>query len=273
MSLNGYSWVEARVADGRDPSGTCPTNPWWNDIPGQRCVWLANQLSRQYNIPLDVLMQKDVGELEYIYGLGNATNTLSNAAILPTLFYQNPGVAWEALQQFVSGCNIGSTVALGGGIPALGVSGNAAMIVVALGLGSIGLILSASSIAGLVNQSQVYNFSGQIHEYRLNGFESKVGTLAEHLAKLLGRDVAGYGPSGPNPYGDPNGGWCQTIRRVIQEIDDARYSERQLSRDLEEAGFAGAKWSEIVTAAREVIERGLCDDHWGDFGGGSLAAS
>jgi hypothetical protein len=41
---------------------------------------------------------------------------------------------------------------------------------------------------------------------------------------------------------------------------------------LKAAGFTGTKWSEIISAVREVIELGLCDDHWGDFGGGSLAA-
>jgi hypothetical protein len=153
MSLNGYSWVEGRVADGRDPSGTCPTNPWWNDIPGQRCVWLANELSRQYNIPLDVLMQKDVFELEYIYALGNLNNTLSNAAILPTLFYQNPGVAWQALQQFVSGC---APVSLAG-VMAAPNAGGVGMVVLGAGI-VIGLLLLGAATAGTLNRPMVSTF-------------------------------------------------------------------------------------------------------------------
>jgi RHS repeat-associated protein len=109
------------------------------------------------------------------------------------------------------------------------------------------------------------------HEYRIKGFDEQVGTLAEHLAKLLEHDVAGYPPSYPNPEHYPDRGWCNTVRRIIEVIDRAGYSERQFSRDLERAGFGGGKWGEIVNAMKEVVERGLCDDHWGDFNGGSLA--
>jgi RHS repeat-associated protein len=113
------------------------------------------------------------------------------------------------------------------------------------------------------------------YEYRLPGFDKKLGTLAEHLAKLLERDVAGYPPpTRSNPYGDPNAGWCNTIRRVIEGIDDAKITPKQLNRDLQDAGYAGDKWAEIIAAVKDVVEWGLCDDHWGgDFRGGSLAAS
>ena len=138
------------------------------------------------------------------------------------------------------------------------------------GMLPIGDILVGAEIAILL---LTLSASTIVHEYKVPGFESKVGTLAEHLAKLIEREVAGYPPSDPNPNRDPDGGWCRTIRRVIQEIDGAGYSERQLNRDLEASGFAGDRWLQIISAVREVIERGLCDDHWGDFGGGSLAAS
>jgi hypothetical protein len=117
----------------------------------------------------------------------------------------------------------------------------------------------------------------QTYEYRLTGFDEKVGTLAEHLAKLLERDVAGYPPSDmPNPNRDPDRGWCNTIERVINEIDEAYgnetyHSSKQLSRDLQDAGFAGEGWVEIIEAVKDVVEWGWCDDHWSDgFSGGSL---
>lgn len=105
MGLNGYSWVEGNVPNSTDPNGKCPQNPWWNDIPGQRCVWLANELSRQYNLPLSVLMQKDWFELEQLYAVGNLNNTLTDASILPKLFSQNGQLALQALGQYV--CNNG----------------------------------------------------------------------------------------------------------------------------------------------------------------------
>jgi hypothetical protein len=118
--------------------------------------------------------------------------------------------------------------------------------------------------------------AGQISEYRLSGFDKKVGTLAEHLAKILGRDVADYGPSpNPNPYRDPDRGWCTTIKNKITELRNARYSEAQLSRDLNNAGFGGGRWTEITGAIAEVVARGLCDDHWPDDfdAGGPLATA
>jgi RHS repeat-associated protein len=105
MSLNGYMYVEGDVPNLTDSSGDCPENPWWNDIPGQRCKWLANELHRQYNIPLPNLMKRNVVELEYAYAVGNLNNTLTNASIIPNLFYENPQAALQAVQQYVSGCN------------------------------------------------------------------------------------------------------------------------------------------------------------------------
>lgn len=110
-----------------------------------------------------------------------------------------------------------------------------------------------------------------IMTYRLIGFERKIGTLAEHLAKLLERDVAGYPPSDPNPEERANRSWCITVRRIIREIEATGYSTKQLNRDLVRAGFAGSRWSAILQAIADVIDQGVCDDHWGDFSGGSLA--
>lgn len=142
------------------------------------------------------------------------------------------------------------------------------IIAIGVGLCTLGIAALAGSQTISLLQRPWFDFDISVFEYRLTGFDEKVGTLAEHLAKLLGHNVAGYPPSGPNPERDPDRGWCNTVRRIIREIDRSRYSPKQLSRDLEAAGFGGMK---CVDGVKEVIERGLCDDHWGDFSGGSLA--
>jgi hypothetical protein len=125
----------------------------------------------------------------------------------------------------------------------------------------IGLGLPCVGALETIDALRQYN-QVQPYEYRLRGFDEKVGTLAEHLAKLLDREVAGYSPSPEsNPNRDPDRGWCDTIRRVIQEIDGADYSPKQFDRDWGEAGFAGDKWADIVGAVKDVVEWGFCDDH------------
>lgn len=108
-------------------------------------------------------------------------------------------------------------------------------------------------------------------EFRLTGFDRKVGTLAEHLAKVLDREIAGYPRPDPNPENRATRVWCVTIRRVLEEIDKAGYSEKQLNRDLEAIGISKETWDIIKDAVKDAAK--VCDDHWGNFTGGSLATS
>ena len=135
------------------------------------------------------------------------------------------------------------------------------------------LLGSSASLSARVLASAIITLDDNpIYEYRIKGFEGKIGTLAEHLAKILNREVAGYPKPSPNPYGDPNRGWCITIRNKINEIRDGNYSEDQLARDLEQAGYGGSSWAEITKAIEDLVNEHLCDDHWGDFNGrGPLA--
>jgi hypothetical protein len=79
---------------------------------------------------------------------------LSNAAILPNLFYQNPSVAWQALQQFVSGCNNGSSVALG----TIAAAGNSGTTVGLLAAGAITLVVAVAVVAGTLSRPMVSTF-------------------------------------------------------------------------------------------------------------------
>jgi hypothetical protein len=132
-----------------------------------------------------------------------------------------------------------------------------------------GLALVAGTTAITLSTRPTYAFTPTV--YSLAGFDKKLGTLAEHLAKLLEREVAGYSITGTNPNRDPDGGWCVTVKRVIKEIDKEGLSEKQLNRDIQATSIGNAGWAEIISAVKEVIALGLCDDHWGDFSGGSFA--
>jgi len=111
-----------------------------------------------------------------------------------------------------------------------------------------------------------------INEARnLGRLRQRTESLAEHLAKVLDRDVAGYNRPFRDPENDNQRGWCLTVRNTINEIDDMDLSDKQLQRDLNDAGITSEIWQQIKTALRELLSNGFCDDHWGNFGGGSLA--
>ncbi len=274
MSLNGYSWVEGNVVNAVDPSGRCvvPTGVCLASlafvldnalgigfpIDGAACAWAIGCLgvagfiaavSAQFGTEVANSIADTLGANAASTGTGQTHQTefssLSTLSDLELCALLNSGV-----------CQPNMSLAAP---PMSGVMSYPSSVYVL----PDGTIITLGSNIG----------SAHVHTYKLGGFDEKVGTLAEHLAKLLGPDygpVAGYSYNVPNPNRDPDGGWCRTIRRIIQEIDDAGYSERQLTRDLEAAGFGGQKWLEMISALLQVIDRGLCDDHWGDFSGGSL---
>lgn len=310
MSLNGYSWVNGNTPNGAvgeligllngysyangnpvnltDHNGMCaqPTQ-WWNPIDVNcyySAVGLAQRFSQgnsqAYNAWFEDLIQKDWTELKAIEALGSVADVtgasrqfLDNAAIIPRLFRENPQAALQALQQYscqhsgtVQGFTATLVVASAQTIARFGSSGGGADPRTGLiGLAVLGGIVVA--VGGLLAWDELT----RPYEYRLSGFNEKVGTIAEHLAKVLGYEVAGYPPSGPNPDDRATRGWCVTIRNFIQQIDNTGYTERQLNRDLEAAGISSETWNAIKAAVRAATEK--CSDHWGDFSGGSLAAS
>jgi RHS repeat-associated protein len=119
MSLNGYAWVEGQVADGRDPSGSCPENPGPLDVFGWRCRFLAEGLAARTGSPVENFMWMDYGQLELLTALGTAADVggelrqgLDNATMVTQLFLQNPSVTLQALNQALGGC-AGAGVTLG----------------------------------------------------------------------------------------------------------------------------------------------------------------
>jgi len=213
---------------------------------------------------------------------GNTPN-LTDATGRSTGTCQAPSTNLSPLSSYMAACNVysGDTNAHclfqnkggggGGGGGALGL----VVLTIAAGATAISgarqLTLDTPS-HGLLQTSTTatMELSDFTNDFALPGFAKKVGTIAEHLAKILARDVAGYPASKPNPNGDPDRGWCDTIKRAIQEIDGAGYSKKQLAGEIGKFNLGGT-WDAIRKGVEDVIVKGLCKDHWGDFGGGSFA--
>ena len=261
--INGYNYVGGNPVNRIDPSGMCWLNSGTSPEQQSQCtdVWFAytDQINQTYTTNWPQEIRTLVTQEAYYWG------NLSHPEFANQWNSSRPPASTDPGGEVLS-----SYIQIGGGISILNPAPGPEDLVVIGGLciAAIWAIAANASRISLPMRQQIV-FDSSIIEYKLKGFDRKVGTLAEHLAKLLEHDVAGYPPSDPNPYRDPDGGWCQTIRRVIKEIDNAGYSRKQLERDLVAAGFQSS-WDEIRDAVTEVVERGLCDDHWGDFGGGSL---
>jgi len=288
---NPYAYANGNPTNLVDPGGLCaqPTQ-WWNPADANcyySAVGLAQRFSQgnpqAYNAWFDVLIKKDWAELKAIEAVGSFADVtgasrkfLDDAAIIPRLFRENPLAALQALQQY-SCQNRGTIQGLAAGLilstvqsaAQVGISGSSGGAQIP-GRGVVVVVVGAAlAVGGLIIWDELTR--PRPYEYRLAGLPAKVNDLALHLAKLLEYDVAGHPPSDPNPYRRPDRGWCLTIRRIIEEIDNTDYTEKQFNRDIEQAGIGIDKWNLIRKAVKEVIAKGLCDDHWGNFSGGSLA--
>jgi len=279
--INGYSYANGNPVNLVDPSGMCAQPTQWGNPIDVNCYYSADGLARRfsngdpnlYQVYFDVLIQKTWEELKIIEATGTfaditggAQQFLDNALIIPDLFVQNPQLLLQALNQYLFGCG-SSNVALGTAAPAFGRSPQVFFVVVG-GIAVAATFLGAYTLLKQLTQSPTVG-NTQSYEFRLSGFDRKVGLIAAHLAKVLGYEVAGYPPSGPNPGDRATRGWCVEIRNFIQQIDNAGYTERQLNRDLEAAGISTEVWNTIKAAVRAAAEK--CNDHWDDFTGGSLA--
>src|SRR5258708_28476568 len=72
---------------------------------------------------------------------------------------------------------------------------------------AFGVVAFCALGIGAIKTVTAIHFPARPYFFRLSGLDAKVNTLAEHLAKLLEHEVAGYPPSDPNPNRDPDGGW------------------------------------------------------------------
>ena len=263
LSRNGYSWVEGNPVMRVDPSGMCWDHPLSTDAQRTQCLdaWNTYVLTHDLGDPTirELLRQEDAywGSLSY----DDFVQLWNDNLRRPPSSSNNLQSTGEIL---IAG---GSVLAISDGLLPVG----DLVLLAGLCVTGVAVVAKTLQLIQLVTLSDrpYYDFSQNILEYRLNGFDEKVGTLAEHLAKILGRDVAGYPPSGPNPDDRATRVWCTTVRRVVRELENAGYTEKQLDRDLEKAGIGIRTWNEIVLALSAA--RNLCNDHWGDFTGGSLS--
>jgi RHS repeat-associated protein len=190
MSLNGYAWVEGNPINLTDASGMCPENPWPNDFPGQRCVWLANELHEKYGFSLTLLMQKDILELESIYALGNLKGTFYDSSWSQTV-RNNPGAALV-----IAGGAILGTGAI------IGTGGAATPAVLAItGTATLGGIGGAAVGTGYGLTMYQIAISGQcgcaIQQQTLAIGEERFIAYARENAALHGTAYSGLIASGP----------------------------------------------------------------------------
>ncbi len=266
MSLiNGYNYVGGNPVNRRDHSGMCWVNSSASPSQQSQCydAWrgytdlITNTYTQSWPRDVQVLVSQEAlywGNLPYGEFVSQWNSSIPPAST-------DPG-----------GQVLGIGLPIAGGVSQADspLPGPADLMAVLAGLCVVGIAVIASTNAVTLPLRPSYSFSGQIYEYRLTGFDAKVGTLAEHLAKVLDREIAGYPRPDPNPENRATRVWCVTIKRVIEEIDNADYSERQLNRDLEAAGISSDTWNIIKKAVKAAAT--TCEDHWGDFTGGSLAA-
>ena len=215
--LNGYSYTGGNPVNLVDHNGMCWTNASASSEQQTQCfdAWkgytdvVTDTYTQNWSRDVQILMTQEArywSELSYTEFV-NQWNSFHSPS------RTNLG---EGLQQ-------GAALAVGTGVITGPTPDDILWAAGALCLYGAALIAQTSAVS--LPLRPAYDFGGNVYEYRLSGLDRKVGSLAEHLAKLLEHDVAGYSPSGPNPNRDPDRGWCNTIKRIIEEIDGADYSQ------------------------------------------------
>jgi len=265
--MNDYSYVGANPINRADPSGLCWLNPNTTDFEKSEChaafsSWTTAILDEYPNWPPDVsAIVRDEVDYWSALSFSEFARQWNSGHPLPS--------QGSTTQQFTT---IVSPWAAAGGAIALGDSPAPGPMDIIGGVIVTGAVCYAAyEVATQPHFPDRAEFP--FHFAKDLGIDARLGTIAEHIAKLLDTEVLGYPGSGSNPNRDPDGGWCRTIRRAIQDIQkkSSRMSEAQFNRELAQSGWSGDRWAQLLAFGGQLIAEGLCNDHWDDFDGGFLA--
>jgi hypothetical protein len=139
------------------------------------------------------------------------------------------------------------------------------------------LLLSriAEILRMLLGSNNAPNLKGaDVVQTEITGLKSKLTTLAGHLAQILsppGEETTTVAGIPPDPekqdYEGSQRGWCVTVKRIINEIQEAfdkGMSKKQFDAQFKREGIT-INFNEILDAIDQLVSDKFCDDHWGDF--------
>jgi hypothetical protein len=191
--INGYNYVGGNPVNRRDPSGMC----WLNNSASPEQQSQCGTAWRQYtNNITNVYTQSWPRDVQVLVS--------QEALYWGNLPYGEFVSQWNSSRRPAStdpgGDVLRSSLPVLGGISFANPAPGPEDLIAIGGLCIAGIwAIAANAGAVTLPLRQIYNFSGQTYEFRLAGFDKKVGTLAEHLAKVLDRIIEGYPRPDPNP--------------------------------------------------------------------------
>ncbi len=265
MSLNGYSWVEGNIINITDPTGLSPASDFTCFLAATACVTSL------------------VFVADNVFGVGFAVDATfctfaagvcGTAKLIDVVQSSLGRDAADFLATVLSGNNSQSTTGTSDPITTTD------EIVQSLGSSSPPynptLLNDPFSLCRLLNLGVCglgYDNSAPPIEYpwyvpsRNFGIEAGIETLMQHIVNIVGWDVGGYSPK-PNPDDRDRPGWCRTVKRTIENIQNifSQQSEAQIIRNMQNLGiYNNYNLDDIEYLLDYIVEQEICDDHWGGW--------